>query len=68
MVVCDLAGSQRLRQVALRERYAEMEDVIADLDRVAEGQSPLGPRVSSKLAPRSRVGHFAVLVGAAVGV
>jgi serine/threonine protein kinase len=27
----------------LRDRYAQMADVVADLDRVAEGREPLGP-------------------------
>jgi len=27
----------------LRDRYAQMADVVADLDRVAEGKEPLGP-------------------------
>ncbi|CAN5616702.1 hypothetical protein BH23PLA1_BH23PLA1_36920 [soil metagenome] len=35
---------------ALRDRYASMADVIADLDRVRQGQPPTGPRDRSPAA------------------
>jgi serine/threonine-protein kinase len=55
----------------LRDRYAEMADVVADLERVAGGQEPLGPRGRPGTAParqRSRLGRrgLAVLIGGTV--
>jgi serine/threonine protein kinase len=35
----------------LRDRYAEMADLIADLDRVAEGKKPLGPTGRGEIRP-----------------
>jgi hypothetical protein len=41
---------------ALRDRYATMEDVLADLDRVAAGQAPLDPGARPRaLRPRRRL-------------
>ena len=28
----------------LRDRYADMSDVLADLQRIKEGKAPMGPR------------------------
>ncbi|HPA20722.1 MAG TPA: leucine-rich repeat protein [Verrucomicrobiae bacterium] len=57
----------------LRDRYAAVSDVIADLERVANGKAPLGPhgrahslRPIAKLA--AAIGALALLVLAAVGV
>ena len=48
----------------LRDRYAQMADVAADLERLATGQAPVGPRVSRRvnewrrrvLSPRAMAG------------
>lgn len=43
----------------LRERYAEMKDVLQDLDRIRTGKAPIGPR-GRKKAERLVVGVVAV--------
>jgi len=51
----------------LRDRYAMMADVIADLDRTERGERPLGPRGKSKPARfRARLSVAAVLLVAAL--
>jgi serine/threonine protein kinase/sugar lactone lactonase YvrE len=53
----------------LRDRYAEMTDVLADLQRINEGKPPVGPRglVRDGLRQVRRVSHLAWLAaGAAV--
>ena len=62
------AGLVRVAEAAmareLRDRYAQMADAAADLERLAAGQAPVGPRASRRasgwrrrvLSPRARVG------------
>jgi serine/threonine protein kinase len=54
---------------ALRDRYAVMEDVIADLDRVAAGQEPVGPGTRTE-KPRHglQIVAFTALAVAAVSM
>lgn len=63
------AGLARVAQWAmardLRDRYAEMEDVIADLRRVSAGAQPLGPHgrgVEDRKRGRGRAGAIAAMV------
>jgi len=55
----------------LRDRYAEMSDVAADLDRVAKGHPPLGPH--GKMIRRRRwllaaAAAIVVLLGVGIGI
>jgi serine/threonine protein kinase len=43
---------------ALRDRYAHMADLVADLERVARGQEPLGPHGRPPAASRRWVGRL----------
>jgi serine/threonine protein kinase/sugar lactone lactonase YvrE len=46
----------------LRNRYADMNDVVADLRRIHEGKPPVGPRgVAQTVRPTSRLIWFAAL-------
>jgi len=49
----------------LRDRYAEMGDVLRDLDRVADGTEPLGPRGRRHAQP---IGRWLVLALGALGL
>jgi len=46
----------------LRDRYAQMADVLADLDRIKAGQKPVGPRQSRPLGRRVAAAAIGVLV------
>ena len=57
----------------LRDRYARMSDVVADLKRVADGNRPLGPhgtwgRTPPRWAARAALVAIAVLLGAGLFV
>jgi serine/threonine-protein kinase len=48
----------------LRDRYAHMADIVADLERVARGQEPLGPHGWQPPAAGRWAGRFVAFLGA----
>jgi sugar lactone lactonase YvrE len=77
------AADSGLRAVAegamareLRDRYADMSDVLADLQRIKEGKAPVGPRglvrgglrQALRVRPFLRVAAVVMLVGAVLSV
>lgn len=52
----------------LRNRYAEMSDVLADLDRAAAGETPLGPHGHAEANGKTKFRRVAALACAAAAV